>query len=117
MAFGDFVIDLATMAEKGWLDGTGTSLESLEQGTLNAYIRQGKSITNAVRIRVQQLLSDEQSAMKGHSDVMIPLTEVTMHLPVQIGDYTDFYSSIEHATNVGVMFRDPENAICSSRQD
>jgi fumarylacetoacetase len=111
MAFGDYVLDLAAMAEKGWLDGTGTSLESLEQSTLNDYIRQGKDITNAVRSHVQQLLSDQASALKGHMDVFIPRDQVTMHLPVHIGDYTDFYSSVEHATNVGIMFRDPENAL------
>jgi fumarylacetoacetase len=111
MAFGDHVIDLTAMAEKGWLDGTGTSLESLEKDTLNDYIRQGKKITNAVRKRVQHLLSDENSPLKGHMDVLIPKSEVTMHMPVRIGDYTDFYSSIEHATNVGKMFRDPDNAL------
>lgn len=111
MAFGDHVLDLAAMAEKGWLDRTGTSMESLEKPTLNDYIAQGKLITNAVRTRVQQLLSDDQSALKGHTDVFIPRENVQMHLPVHIGDYTDFYSSIEHATNVGIMFRDPENAL------
>jgi fumarylacetoacetase len=98
MAFGDHVLDLAAM-------------ESLEKPTLNDYIAQGKLITNAVRTRVQQLLSDDQSALKGHTDVFIPRENVQMHLPVHIGDYTDFYSSIEHATNVGIMFRDPENAL------
>ena len=111
MAFGDYVLDLAAVAEKGWLEGTGTLLESLERPTLNEYMAQGKSITNAVRTRIQQLLSDDQSTLKGHMDVFIPHEKVQMHLPVHVGDYTDFYSSIEHATNVGIMFRDPDNAL------
>ena len=111
MAIGDHVVDLAVMAEKGWLDGTGTSIESLKQNTLNDFISQGKKITNKVRLQVQHLLSDDNSPLRGHKDILIPMSEVIMHLPVKIGDYTDFYSSIEHATNVGKMFRDPENAL------
>lgn len=53
----------------------------------------------------------ENSPLKNHPEAFVQQEDVTMHLPVQVGDYTDFYSSIEHATNVGKMFRDPENAL------
>ncbi|MEP4881939.1 fumarylacetoacetase, partial [Maribacter dokdonensis] len=51
------------------------------------------------------------SPLKNHPEAFVQQKDATMHLPVQVGDYTDFYSSIEHATNVGKMFRDPENAL------
>ena len=71
----------------------------------------GKKTTNQVRLKVQKLLTEENSPLKNHPEVLVKQSEVKMHLPVKIGDYTDFYSSIEHATNVGKMFRDPENAL------
>jgi fumarylacetoacetase len=70
--------------------------------------------TKKIRERVQQLLLQENEELRTHSirgKVLIKSKEVEMLLPVKIGDYTDFYSSIEHATNVGKMFRDPENAL------
>ena len=110
IAIGDKVLDLATIAENGWLEDTGVAMYTLIQPTLNEFIRQGKGVTNAVRLKVQKLLS-EDSPLKNASECILNQSEVTMHLPVRIGDYTDFYSSIEHATNVGIMFRDPENAL------
>ena len=54
---------------------------------------------------------DDSSPIAGHPQLFVKQSDAQMHLPVQVGDYTDFYSSIEHATNVGMMFRDPENAL------
>lgn len=111
IAFGESIIDLAALAQTGLLAETDVSVATLEQSTLNDFIAQGKSVTNAVRHRVQQLLSEEASPLRENENVFVLQTEAAMHLPVKVGDYTDFYSSIEHATNVGIMFRDPENAL------
>ena len=78
-----------------------------ENNFLNDFINLGKNTTNKVREIIQQQLTDESSKIKMSSVVIIPMNEVEMHLPVKVGDYTDFYSSIEHATNIGSMFRDP----------
>jgi len=78
-------------------------------------MKQGKTGTRRLRERLSILFSDGQLDLKGnqhHVDqVLIPIDQVEMLMPVHIGDYTDFYSSREHATNVGTMFRDPENAL------
>jgi fumarylacetoacetase len=78
---------------------------------LNDFIGLGKDITAKIRMDIQAALKDAQSWLHAHPECFVPMDQVTMHLPVRIGDYTDFYSSIEHATNVGKMFRDPENAL------
>lgn len=110
VAIGDFVIDLLAAHKLGVFDGLNVTNDALENDFLNDFIALGKPTTNAVRLRLQEHLCDESSPLKG-SAAMIPMSEVQMHLPVKVGDYTDFYSSIEHATNVGKMFRDPENAL------
>lgn len=110
VAIGDFVIDLLAAHKLGVFDGPNVTNDALENVFLNDFIALGKPTTNAVRLRLQEHLCDESSPLKG-SAAMIPMSEVQMHLPVKVGDYTDFYSSIEHATNVGKMFRDPENAL------
>lgn len=110
VAIGDFVIDLLAAHKLGVFDGPNVTNDALENDFLNDFIALGKPTTNAVRLRLQEHLCDESSPLKG-SAAMIPMSEVQMHLPVKVGDYTDFYSSIEHATNVGKMFRDPENAL------
>jgi fumarylacetoacetase len=111
IAIGDQVVDLSALAEKGLLPNLRLDVETLTQNTLNDFIRSGKPVTNAVREAVQRLCSEEKSPLKDHLDCLLEQKDVNMHLPVRIGDYTDFYSSIEHATNVGKMFRDPENAL------
>ncbi|MFC0182401.1 fumarylacetoacetase [Pseudarcicella hirudinis] len=79
---------------------------------LNDFIALGKSIHTAVRQRITDIFTTEDTEIQNIAKkTLIKQSEVVMHLPVKIGDYTDFYSSIEHATNVGKMFRDPENAL------
>lgn len=110
VAIGDFVINLLAAHKLGVFNGLDITNDELENDFLNDFIALGKPSTNAVRLRLQEHLCDDSSPLKG-SAAMIPMSEVQMHLPVKVGDYTDFYSSIEHATNVGKMFRDPENAL------
>ena len=108
VAIGDFILDLAEMAEREIIS---ISPFILRQETLNEFIGLGKKITSRVRLDIQNMLIDETSPLKKYPAFFITQNEAKMHLPVRIGDYTDFYSSIEHATNVGKMFRDPENAL------
>lgn len=110
VAIGDQVLDLKEMNDSGVLD-MGIEQGVLENEYLNDFIALGKSKTNAVRERVQAELCDDSSKLKHLAGIFHNQSDVTMHLPVQIRDYTDFYSSIEHATNVGKLFRDPENAL------
>ena len=85
------------------------------QDTLNDFISDGKKTWRLVRNRLAELFDETNPTLrdnKEHREVVIfKVEDIEMLLPVQIGDYTDFYSSKEHATNVGKMFRDPENAL------
>lgn len=108
IAIGDQIVDLAPLALERWID---CPVEELEQPFLNSFIRLGKNVTRKVREQVQAQLCAENSELKSYPQYLIGMEEATLHMPVSIGDYTDFYSSMEHATNVGKMFRDPENAL------
>ncbi|MDP2237645.1 MAG: fumarylacetoacetase [Bacteroidales bacterium] len=113
---GDKVIDLSVLADFGFFDELDIEdLSVFYQPVLNEFIALGKKKTNAVRQHLQKLLSVDyrelQNNQKACDLAVFSIEEVQMLLPVHVGDYTDFYSSIEHATNVGVMFRDPANAL------
>ena len=110
VAIGDKVLDILEVNRRGFL-GLDISDEIFENEYLNDFIALGKSVTNAVREKIQTELCNEQSPLRNIESVFYDQSEVTMHLPVKVGDYTDFYSSIEHATNLGKLFRDPENAL------
>ncbi len=113
-AIGDFVIDLYRLWELGLLTGLDLNRECLENRCLNDFINRGKSTTRAVRDRLSELLDAEVTrwnSREWRDQFLHPKTEVDLLLPVKVTDYTDFYSSIEHATNVGTMFRGPENAL------
>lgn len=115
-AIGDEIIDLYELAKSGLLKDISIDSENtLNQKYLNAFINLGKPITSKIRQRIQQLLSDENEELKQlahlHPLIFKPINKVTLLMPLQIGDYTDFYSSEYHATNVGKMFRDPNNAL------
>jgi fumarylacetoacetase len=108
IAIGEYILDLAAVAE---LDVFSFNTAVFEKTTLNDFISLGKQITSKVRTDIQKWLQDDHSILAGKPELFVKQTEAQMHLPVSVGDYTDFYSSIEHATNVGKMFRDPENAL------
>ena len=105
---GDQVVDLYALAELGYFDDLKIKKAVFKKYYLNDFIALGKAKTNAVRLRLQEILINFK---KVPPSVFYHENSVKLHLPIQIGDYTDFYSSIEHATNVGKMFRDPENAL------
>jgi fumarylacetoacetase len=112
---GDQIVDLATLHDLSYFE----EIEGLEDNvfeayTLNEFIELGKPITNAVRLKIQELLQEGSILSKDQKTIeaaFYELDEVKMMMPVHIPNYTDFYSSIEHATNVGKMFRDPANAL------
>jgi fumarylacetoacetase len=112
-AIGDFVIDLVKLDDEELLSGINVHRQHLEDRYLNELIELGKATTNGIRGRLQSLLdvSTEQSIREKFRKALVPATEARMLLPILIRDYTDFYSSREHATNVGTMFRDPANAL------
>jgi len=114
-AIGDFVIDLAVLNELGYLKKLKIKQKVFEKKSLNSFISLGKKKTNAVRARLSEIFQLDNEELKNNKhhikQILIPMKEAEMLLPVRIGDYTDFYSSIDHATNVGTMFRDPANAL------
>ncbi|MFN4075140.1 MAG: fumarylacetoacetase [Cloacibacterium sp.] len=112
---GDLVIDLATLYDYGFFDEIeGLNENVFEAYTLNEFIELGKPVTNAVRLKIQELLLEGSSLShdeKTIEECFYDLDKVQMMMPLHVQNYTDFYSSIEHATNVGKMFRDPANAL------
>ncbi|HVM23255.1 MAG TPA: fumarylacetoacetase [Sphingomicrobium sp.] len=105
VAIGDFVLDLVAIADL--LDEEWR--EDLSQPVLNSWLARGQDAQRALRSRLQELLSDERYRDDVEPE-LIGLTEARMHVPCFIGDYTDFYVGIHHATNVGRQFR-PDNPL------
>lgn len=113
-AIGEQVIDLKVLAEHDFFEDLDVDVAVFAQPYLNAFMALGKNCTRAVRNRLSEILDndlEEWDASELAEFFLIPQSEVEMLMPVKVGDYTDFYSSIEHATNVGKLFRDPENAL------
>lgn len=114
-ALGQWVIDLNYLHQNFYFEGLDLPDGVFSHNTLNQFIGLGRAKAGQVRQRVIELFSDDNHELQGkHNDstkCLIPMENVQMHLPVHIPNYTDFYSSIEHANNVGTMFRDPDNAL------
>ncbi|HSD15624.1 MAG TPA: fumarylacetoacetase [Flavobacterium sp.] len=112
---GDFAVDMGALQQLGYFEGIELTDDMFMQDTLNDFISDGKKTWRLVRNRLADIFDAENPELrdnKSHRDVVVfKIEDVEMQLPVHIGDYTDFYSSKEHATNVGKMFRDPENAL------
>ena len=108
VALGNHILDLKALSQYHNFDFDSSVLS---QEFLNDFIALGKEKTSQLRRDIQQWIATENSILLGKDDLFVPQSHATMHLPIRVGDYTDFYSSIEHATNVGKMFRDPNNAL------
>tara|TARA_R110002050_G_scaffold16019_2_gene48942 strand:- start:35663 stop:36952 length:1290 start_codon:yes stop_codon:yes gene_type:complete len=112
---GDYAIDLGALHQLGYFKDIPLTDDIFLQDTLNDFISDGKKTWRLVRNRISEIFDEENEALREREDhkkvVLFTMDEIEMQLPVQIGDYTDFYSSKEHATNVGTMFRDPNNAL------
>ena len=113
VAIGEYVLDLAVLEAEGLLSLEGGPY--FDQATLNAFIDSGRDNWTQARTTIQTLLSSASDALCDNQDLqkkaLFNQADVTMHLPVHVPGFTDFYSSKEHATNVGTMFRDPNNAL------
>jgi len=114
-AIGEHIVDLYELSRNGYFDALNIPQEYFKSAVLNDLIAMGKTTTNHLRERISELLRDTNTELQNHKElhflVFKKQSEVKMLLPVHVGDYTDFYSSIDHATNVGTMFRDPANAL------
>ena len=112
---GDYAIDLGALQQLNYFEGIDLTDDMFMQDTLNDFISDGKKTWRLVRNRIAELFDTTNPKLRDNKDhktiVVFKIEEVEMQLPVLIGDYTDFYSSKEHATNVGTMFRDPNNAL------
>ncbi len=113
-ALGDQIVDLEVLAQHGFFEDLVADQTVFSLPNLNAFIGLGKSVTGAVRKRLQDILDDkreEWDAFELADFLLYPQDKARMLLPLEIPNYTDFYSSEEHARNVGSLFRDPENAL------
>lgn len=112
VAIGDTVLDMSMLAASGLLHDEE---RVFSQPTLNAFMAQGRAVWRETRSTLQVLLDAEVPTLRDDEALceaaLIPMDGVTLYLPVDIGDYTDFYSSLEHATNVGTMLRGKDNAL------
>lgn len=109
--FEDTVIHLYNWASTGFFGNLIADVEVFRKPVLNDFIRLGKSVTKEVRTRIQHAIAADPSLSSLPAGVSVPADQVEMLMPLHIGDYTDFYSSLEHASNVGRMFRDPQNPL------
>ncbi|MEH6405657.1 MAG: fumarylacetoacetase [Leeuwenhoekiella sp.] len=112
---GDFAIDLGALHQLGYFDGIPLTDDIFLQDSLNDFIADGRKTWRLVRNRISTIFEEGNAKLRDHKEhrdrVIFSMNEIEMQLPVQIGDYTDFYSSKEHATNVGSIFRGGENAL------
>ncbi len=112
---GEFAIDLGAFHQLGYFNGIPLTDDIFMQDSLNDFIADGRKTWRLVRNRIADIFDKENTSLRDnrkHRDIIIfDVNDVEMLLPIDVGDYTDFYSSKEHATNVGSMFRSKENAL------
>ena len=112
---GDSVVDLYELYKLGCFESLPFESNDFDASALNSLMKKGKLAVRELRNVLSALLLIDNPLLRDkselHDSFLYTLDSVEMLLPINIGDYTDFYSSKEHATNVGVMFRDPANAL------
>jgi fumarylacetoacetase len=115
VAIGECVLDLAALEDAGVLAIAPHGRRVFDRTTLNDFIALGRPAWTAARARISLLLREDHAELRDAASLraraLLPLARARLQLPVSIGGYTDFYSSKEHATNVGVMFRGKDNAL------
>jgi fumarylacetoacetase len=115
VAIGDYILDLTEIQSAQLFKELNLPERIFDRPVLNDFMELGKEITVPVRERISEILQHDNQELQSNDQLrkhaLIPQSEATMHLPIRVGDYTDFYSSESHATNVGTMFRDPDNAL------
>lgn len=111
VAIGDQVLDLKAALDSATFDtGINHILQACAEPTLNRFMGMGDAAWSALRLALSRALRSGSELEPALRDCMIPMTEVEYSLPCVIGDYTDFYTSVHHATNVGKLFR-PDNPL------
>ena len=120
IAIGDSVLDLTACHDEGWFTGAAdTAGAALAEPSLNALLAAGPETWRAVRQQASAVLASDSPAYRANrrigDHILVPMAEAELLLPVAVGDYTDFYASVHHATNVGSMFR-PDNPAAAQLQ-
>lgn len=114
-ALGEFIIDLTYLAEENFFSNTLKNKNIFSSGTLNEFMSLDKNTRKDFRKELQSLLDENNKTIRDNEELRTKCiyhqNDCEMVMPVKIGDYTDFYSSRQHATNVGIMFRGKENAL------
>ena len=114
VAIGDRILDLAVLENEGLID-LAPAYDVFVQPSLNAFMELGPKVWSRTRARISELLRHDNPQLRDNKTLralaLVPLTDARLHLPFAVSGYTDFYSSKEHATNVGVMFRGKDNAL------
>ena len=115
VAIGNQILDLSQLLKLGYLDSLSFCEHCFSNEYLNRMMGHGKLEIRDLRNRISELLNVENPELSQNKEAIAKVLDLQieseMHLPVKIGDYTDFYSSEQHAFNVGSMFRDPDNAL------
>jgi fumarylacetoacetase len=119
VAIGESILDLTFLEASGLLSGPLLGRQRVfDQGKLNPFLALGRPAWTETRARIRQLLRAEEPTLRDNAALreraLLPMSEAELLLPVEVGDYTDFYSSRQHATNVGIMMRGPDNALMAN---
>ena len=109
VAIGDQVLDLTAAEAAGILKPS--SMPVFGRGAWNAFMALGAPVWQNFRSELQAALAEGAALEKALAPFLVPLSDVKMHMPFDVSEYTDFYAGRHHATNVGTMFRGPENAL------
>lgn len=113
VAIGDYVLDLWQLAQDCRFDLVEPAVFAAPQ--LNPFMALGPKVWSSTRARISELLRHDYPELRDNEELrrraLVPMADVKLHLPFAVSGYTDFYSSKEHATNVGVMFRGKDNAL------
>jgi fumarylacetoacetase len=107
VAIGDRILDMAALEAGGHVDFGG----SLQRADWNAFMARGRADWAALRARLTELLAAGSPAEAALRPLLVPMSEARLHMPLSVTEFTDFYASRHHATNVGTMFRGAENAL------
>ena len=113
VAIGDYVLDLWQLAQDCRIDVVDAGV--FAASALNPFMALGPKVWSKTRARISELLRHDHPELRDNEKLrkraLVPMADVKLHLPIAVAGYTDFYSSKEHATNVGVMFRGKDNAL------
>lgn len=115
VAIGDLVVDLSALATAGLLGDNAKQEGYFSDSSLNRFMNQGRAVWSSARRQLTTLLSADCPTLRDNADLRAKafhrIDQVALQLPIEVSGYTDFYSSIDHARNVGALFRGAENAL------